>query len=101
MQMTLKTLVAGSVLPLMLSACGGDPEWKSAYEQCKTQAKSAVTEANAAPRPGEDAQTRAMRESMNNAALTMALSACEMMRAACEDDPKGATCQAIIKRGEN
>ncbi len=100
MQSKLVALAAGSVLPLLLSGCGGEPEWKSVYAQCKSQAQSAVAEANNASHPGEDARTKAMRESMNQAALSMALTACEMIRASCEHDPKGDTCRAIVENSK-
>jgi len=101
MHSKLLALTAGSVLPLLLASCGGEPEWKSVYTQCKSQAQSAVAEANSTAHPGEDARTKAMRESMNQAALSMALAACEMIRATCEQDPKGETCRAIVENSKH
>lgn len=98
MNKTLAALGAGVLGVALLGGCSSEPEWVAVYEQCKqTVSDSDITQIQQ-PREGEDEPTRAMRESMGNMAMSMALGACEMIKSACEDDPDGATCQAFIKK---
>lgn len=83
-----------------LVACSGEPRWVAVYNECKQKVTDAGAQSMAKGDGEEDAQTRAMRESMTNMALGMAMSACEMIKGACEKDPDGDLCQAYIQNKE-
>lgn len=85
---------------LMLSACSSEPEWMEVYEQCKETVKAKSDEIKGVGSDSQDAQSRAMAESMGNMAISMAMTACEMIKTSCEQDPEGATCRAYVERGK-
>ena len=87
----------------VLSACSSDPEWLELYEECKAAVESEtakITAAQSDDSANESAQMRAMRESMNKMAVSMAMGACEMIKTSCENDPDGTTCQAYIEQSK-
>jgi PBP1b-binding outer membrane lipoprotein LpoB len=85
---------------LMLGACSSEPEWVEVYEQCKETVTAKSDEIKGIGADSEDAQSRAMAESMGNMAISMAMTACEMIRTSCEQDPEGATCRAYVEQGK-
>lgn len=84
---------------ILLSACGGEPEWVAVYEDCKMQITTASDEMSKAT--DENPEMKAMMESMGNMTLNIGLSACEMIKTNCENDPDGAACQSIIEQSKN
>lgn len=87
----------------LLTACSGEPEWVALYEDCKATVTAETDKINAEQSKAaanEDPQARAMRESMNTMAINMAMTACEMIKTNCENDPDGATCKAYIEQSK-
>ncbi len=72
---------------LFLSACSDKPEWVSIYNECKVQIQTSIDEMQQSP----DAP-----QAMGNMIQNFGMSACEMIKNTCEQDPKGAACQAIV-----
>ena len=91
------TLLSGAVV---LSACSGEPEWVAVYEDCKKQITLASEDMNKASSE-ENPEMKAMMESMGNMTLNIGLTACEMIKSHCENDPEGAACQSIIEQSKN
>ncbi len=99
MKRIIKHIIAFAPAALLISGCSGEPEWVALYEECKatvTAESEKITQSQGAA--GEDAQTKAMRESMNTMAIGMAMTACEMIKTNCEHDPDGPACQAYIEQ---
>ncbi|GEM_PF-6539859 len=72
---------------LSLSACSDEPEWVSIYNECKEQIQASIDEIKQSP----DAP-----QAMGNMMQSFGMSACEMIKSTCEQDPKGAACQSIV-----
>ena len=90
-----------AILPL-LSSCGEDPEWVAVYEDCKAQIAATSAEMDKAAAESDNSpEVEAMMESMGGMAMNFGLSACEMIRSSCENDPDGRACQAIIEQSKN
>ena len=85
-----------SILVLTLAGCGSEPEWVAVYEQCKETVQVESKKITATGADSADEQNSAMIESMNNMAINMAMSSCEMIRASCEEDADSATCRAYV-----
>jgi hypothetical protein len=86
----------------LLSACSGEPEWVSVYEDCKNQIVSLSSEMDKSYQTdNSDPQAKALMESMGNMATNMGNAACEMIRSTCEDAPDGRACQSIIEQSKN
>lgn len=82
---------------MLLTACGGDPEWMAVYEECKLQMDEQISKMQTnLQEAGDNPQAQAMLNSMNTMAINMAMTACEMIRTTCENDPDGAVCRAYI-----
>jgi hypothetical protein len=83
---------------VLLTACGGEPEWVGVYEQCKDNVKAQSADIKKSTTGTSDAQSRAMAESMGNMAIGMAMTACEMIRTSCEDDEDSPACRAYVEQ---
>ncbi|NNJ91659.1 MAG: hypothetical protein HKP55_08285 [Gammaproteobacteria bacterium] len=93
-------LIGLAVLPF-LSGCGGEPEWVAIYEDCKEQITASTAEMNKATADADNSpEVKAMMESMGGMAINLGMTACEMIRSSCEDDPDGTTCQTIIEQSK-
>jgi len=93
-------LIPPVLTALLLGACSGEPEWIEVYEQCKDTVQAESDKLTASAGSGQNAQTRAMVESMNKMAINMAMTACEMIRTSCEQDANSPSCQAYIEQGK-
>ncbi|MCW8929373.1 MAG: hypothetical protein OQL19_03930 [Gammaproteobacteria bacterium] len=80
-----KVLTMGAVIAL--SGCGSEPEWVSIYEECKEKMNEGMAEMK---------QSKDTPQAMNDMMKTMGMTACEMIKSTCENDPDGAMCTAIV-----
>ncbi len=79
-----------------MAGCSGEPEWKRAYEDCKSRVESRMQSMKDRGSTG-DPRADALHESLDRMGRDLALSACEMIRQSCEDDPGGHACEAIVE----
>ena len=88
-----------ALLMIGLSGCGGEPEWVTAYEDCKQQMTEAADKMKSEREANQnsDPQTQAMLETMSNMAVAMGMEACESIKRMCEPDPDSDACQAIVQ----
>jgi len=94
------TLISPLLSVLLLGACSSEPDWVEVYEQCKETVKAQSADIKNIGADSEDKQSRAMAESMGNMAINMAMSACEMIKISCEQDPDSATCRAYVEQSK-
>lgn len=100
MRKLVQTVTVSAIALSGMVACSGEPEWVAVYNECKQSVTDAAAQSLVKADGEEDAQSRALRESMNNMAMGMAMGACEMIRGACEKDPGGDLCQAYLHEKE-
>lgn len=81
----IKGLTIGAII--FLNGCGSEPEWVSIYNECKEQMNANITEMK---------QSQDTPQAMNDMMKSMAMTACEMIKNTCENDPEGAMCQSIV-----
>lgn len=83
----LRRIGALAVVALALAACGGS-EADRAYTACIAKVEEGVAEATK--------QGGAAAAAMIEMSRSMGKAACEGLREACSNDPKGAVCQGVI-----
>ena len=95
-------LLTGLSFIALLASCSGEPEWVAVYEDCKKQITVVSEEMNKTTEDSnESPEMKAMMESMGQMTLNIGLSACELIRSTCENDPDGNTCQSVIEQSKN
>lgn len=81
----IKVLTVSAII--FLNGCSNEPEWVSIYNECKEQMNANITQMK---------QSQDTPEAMNDMMKSLAMTACEMIKTTCENDPEGAMCQSIV-----
>lgn len=97
-RIALTVLVAGN-----LSGCGGEPEWVTAYNDCKVQMTdiSEQMKSGDGSSASEDPQAQAMIDAMSNMARAMGMAACESIKQVCEPDSDSEACKVMLQEYQN
>jgi hypothetical protein len=99
MQQHFNRIVLTALFAGGLSGCSGEPEWVTAYEDCKTQMTN-ISEQMKEQKDSSENQNphaQAMVDAMSNMAKSMGMAACESFKQICEPNPDGDACKAMVQ----